>query len=201
MHGWLVMSQGSIFITSDGGASWQPRSLASFGQFVADAEMADRDRLWASVGDRPMRSSDSGNTWQVVAGQRPGFLDFVDGETGWVASAACSDIECTGGVSRTTDGGTTWTATPQNIYQFYDVRFADRLNGWSSGTTCDVRGGTCDNQILRSGNGGVTWTVEETGTEFAGEFSLFDRGHAWFLPAQRHLGFGFDPYQRAQLFA
>lgn len=97
-----------FYITSDGGETWLPTtsvpiigaySAPTFNEFI----------VWD--GNVLYQSSDSGKTWTEVTpnvnlDQMIASLDFVDGQNGWVT---WFDMDGNTGLSRTMDGGATWT--------------------------------------------------------------------------------------------
>ncbi len=65
-------------------------------------------------------------------------------------------LEVTGVISKSTDGGETWTGqrtpTTETLYSLY---FIDSNNGWASGAL---------GVVLKTTDGGANWTVCQTGT-------------------------------------
>ena len=80
-------------------------------------------------------------------------VHFVDEGTGWAAMGE-------GGIRKTTDGGRTWV--PQDIGALYEMGgvyglfFADENTGWAVGNV--YRENSSDNHILKTTDGGETWT-------------------------------------------
>lgn len=128
-----------LWITHDGGATWQPVSLDSGeAEFFGDAYFAaDGDRAWllVTVGagmqhaySNLYHSADGGQSWELLAdpfADRAGDLmslqhsglDF-HGDTGWVTKA--NGVMSGGALVVTEDGGRTWS-----MYPFQPPGFAD----------------------------------------------------------------------------
>ncbi|MHB1384013.1 MAG: WD40/YVTN/BNR-like repeat-containing protein [Bellilinea sp.] len=97
-----------FYTTVDGGVSWTPTTAVPIiGRYsiptINDFIVWDGNVLY--------RSSDSGQTWMEITpninlDQMVATLDFVDGQNGWVT---WMDADGNTGLSRTTDGGATWT--------------------------------------------------------------------------------------------
>ena len=80
--------------------------------------------------------------WELFGRGALNDIFFVDGSYGWAAGA---------GVWRTTDGGATWRRIPLLAgTTLRRILFADRNRGWALGH---------DNRVLRTEDGGETWTV------------------------------------------
>ena len=77
-------------------------------------------------------------------------------------------------ILRTTDGGTTWTETApvdERIVDLRAVHFVDASNGWiaGSGTEEIIDGRSVSyTVVLRTTDGGATWTIREFTYETTG---------------------------------
>ncbi|MBJ7348774.1 MAG: hypothetical protein JHC87_09415, partial [Thermoleophilaceae bacterium] len=109
--GYILLSDGSVFTTGDGGYYWQPiaplpGSLAAGGTDSAtDIAFTSRLEGVALLGDSVVRTTDGGATWLVVASTSGSILraiDFGDGLNG----LAVGD---NGKLLRTTDSGASFT--------------------------------------------------------------------------------------------
>ncbi len=168
-HGWTVGDNGTIYSTSDGGASWikAPSVTAINLKTVFFATTMDG---WAG-GDfaSVLKTTDGGASWTVVAtpivkgDTNYGINDlyFLDAGNGWAGVA--------GAVLRTGDGGNTWI-TEYTSYGSDGIFFTNDA-GWAVGIF-----GT----IYRSGDGGVTWaTQSQVDNIFLYSVSFPDADHGW----------------------
>ncbi|HET8645395.1 MAG TPA: YCF48-related protein, partial [Vicinamibacteria bacterium] len=142
---------GRIVRSTDGGRTWQVQYSVE-GAYMDGLHVIDAQNVIA-MGQIPLgprfllRTSDGGQTWTNVAPSQAVAMDadFVDGNTGWVVG---------GRIYKSTNGGQTWTEqfTPDDL--LYAVSFGDALRGWAVGW-----GPT----LLRTTDGGLTWTPQSAG--------------------------------------
>ena len=71
LHGWCVgfkgntsVTGGTIYATSDGGATWQNQGPS---RLLRDVQFIDTDHGYAAGGSPMLRTSDGGDTWEDVA--------------------------------------------------------------------------------------------------------------------------------------
>ncbi len=166
LHAWVVGHGGFIVATSDGGTTWQEQDSGTVMNLNA-VSFPDAVHGWI-VGDGTniLATTDGGITWGVLTSNNTtGFydVDFVDTLHGW---GLPTDLGLpTGlGISRTTDGGATWTMTQMSRVFPSDMDFADSTHGWAVGNRYDQATGTYPDCILSTTDGGVTWNVHDTGT-------------------------------------
>jgi photosystem II stability/assembly factor-like uncharacterized protein len=198
-EGWAVGNFGSIYHTKDAGKTWDPRESGTRNPLFS-VDFADAQHGWA-VGKSAtiLATTDGGRTWRrqaVTAAPREGTdggelgdkhlfkVVAVDARTAW----AVGDW---GAMVRTTDGGQRWedrslgvvtvrvdeepgralnTVTDDVI--LYDVTFPDARHGYVAGEF-----GT----VLRTTDGGETWSRSDTGTEktlFGVHFTTPEEGWA-----------------------
>lgn len=122
------------------------------------------------------RTNDGGSTWthQLSGADMPvtALLDvfFTDPDFGVVVGAHLSDG--TPAILRTTDGGTTWTPSIQidgpAISLLYGVSFADSTTGVAVGVSFDTSTGEPSSVILRTTDGGETWSLQLHDTSTSG---------------------------------
>ncbi len=173
-----------LLITDDGGQTFR-RSFAGMKQasncFTIVPDPEDPDLLWACTGQWASnqgdvcRSSDGGETWQVVGNPDSGL---PNGQTRVLRLDANSPrgnrrlyVTCAqNGVYRSTDGGDSWTCISGDLAQ--DV--AGRVRGLllDPGNAQRIRiaiGGSPSNGagIYETADGGAAWRKINEGTEFA----------------------------------
>ncbi|HZV75647.1 MAG TPA: hypothetical protein VFF79_18195 [Conexibacter sp.] len=112
--GYLLLADGSVFTTTDGGTQFAPRTAvpetrAAHG-FAEPGGIAflDASKGYATSGGRIFQTLDGGNAWRLVAsdGRAIRALWFADATHGFAVGNG-------GLVLRTDDGGATWT--PKNL--------------------------------------------------------------------------------------
>lgn len=74
-------------------------------------------------------------------------VEFVDSLNGWTAEGGST-------IYKTTDGGTTWNGFPGDPMGVEDFSMRNKLYGWCVGEQASL------GKILRTTNGGVTWTTQ-----------------------------------------
>lgn len=161
-EGWAVGDWGVVLHTRDSGATWEDRSVGR-DQILYAVDFVDRDHGWI-VGEfgTIRHTEDGGATWTVQpAGTDKTFfgVSAASATSAWV-------VGIDGLVLRTRDGGATWqpqrgrletTATDAIAFGdvldnpgLYDVKVRGRY-----GTIVGDVG-----HVLRSDDGGETWTAE-----------------------------------------
>lgn len=138
-----ALSYYDLIETRDGGASWQP--LGPHGHFY-DAYV--RPGVAAVLGDgTAFVSADGSNSWRETAPIFASAIAFWDPQHGVAVGSG-------GSIATTDDGGTTWNARFSGTDRaLLDVEYLDSLIVFAGG-----RRGT-DPTLLRSINGGVTWSA------------------------------------------
>ena len=155
-----------IFLTFDGGQSWQRASAARHRATHLNAVFfLDASEGWAAGAGGVLHTTDAGLNWREVDGEESGarhvnarVLWFTSARNGWIAGQH-------GTLLRTRDGGETWSSVPFPSSSAGDARpyffggtWTDAARGWLVGDY-----GT----ILRTADGGDTWTAVDAGTHEA----------------------------------
>ncbi|MCH8300131.1 MAG: T9SS type A sorting domain-containing protein [Candidatus Marinimicrobia bacterium] len=157
-NGWVVGDSAKILRTINGGTTWTlvtntgiPSSSRSGALFFLDPNIG-----WIAVGSEGpednivLHTVDGGVNWTTssVLGTSDIFgIDFVDANSGWVASDG-------GGIAHTTNGGETWTLQSSSVInnELHDVfALPDGVNLWTVGEI-----GT----ILHTADGGSVWEIQ-----------------------------------------
>jgi photosystem II stability/assembly factor-like uncharacterized protein len=174
-----AISCAGVFETTDDGASWNPRNRGLRADFLPnpDAEVGQDahymtacashpDVLWQQNHCGIFRSTDGATSWQQISQEGgPAHFGFAiaadehNPDTAWVVPAesderrmAINGALC---VSRTTDGGATWTTLRNGLPQenCYDVAFRHALD--NSGDRLAF--GTTTGNLFVSDDRGDTW--------------------------------------------
>ena len=180
-HGWAA-GGGTVVATTDGGATWNVSGLAPSGTVDLDSiSFVDELHGWVAGSHVPdaqsfdtgciYRTSDGGQTWQLVFGESPvRDVCFVDAEYGWLSQEDVYDP-----IMRTTDGGLTWSHCDAQMQSndVWDLELCDRSHGVAVGVA-----GT----VLQTTDGQVWW-AENSGYAldhiYLGAVSFIEPGHAW----------------------
>ena len=157
----------AVVTTSPVSASPTPIPPLSF----ADLAAAGNGVVWMLVaGDHLFRSLDRGVTWQertLPRLPRIAKISFVDDRTGWILTTGSPATGCMAqyfAVWRTTDGADTWEKTYEGDFASgltaggckTALAFVDTQHGYVSVSGRDVAPA-----ILRSADGGQTWSLSE----------------------------------------
>ena len=159
--------------TADGGATWGLSQIDGFGGggcgFFLNA-----DTGWISAGDvypittddRLRKTVDGGVTWDsLVFPASSGSINsifFLNNDVGWIGGGA-------GKVSKTIDGGKTWTTYDGNQGTFSQLHFISENVGW--GLLTFNSGG---NSLLYTIDGGKSWELTGANPWKGGGCSLFE---------------------------
>ncbi|WP_326538111.1 DUF6519 domain-containing protein [Pseudorhodoferax sp.] len=147
---WIAGEDGVLLASTDGGASWSLRPVATTRHLRAIARAGNTG--WA-VGDggTVLRTNNAGTDWVA---QDAGSLHNLRGVAVFDAQHAWA-VGDGGLVLRTVDGGATWTRHASGVERLHGVAFASAQNGLAVGP-----GGA----ILRSTDGGAGWTRVDSGS-------------------------------------
>lgn len=166
-----------VFRTDDGGATWtdvSPPDDYFWGQGwynnAIGVSPLDPDLVLAGGGGL-QRSDDGGTTWTTTA--TPHVHADVH-EIEWTPDGSILYVATDGGVSRSTDDGLTYDTDdnrmPITQYVNIDVTTGERFA---------MGGGSQDNGISVSIDGGTTWRMALGGDGSGVEFDDFDLGRMW----------------------
>lgn len=175
--------------SDDGGASWYDVELPLEGNYsVTGIQRPAADdvhlTLWGAGGGVYYSSPDNGATWQSADlgfGPQPyGVLglEFLDTQHGWACGYRDQGQSRLGYISRTTDGGASWTPWSFSGPIVVNVSFADELHGYACGNDLEL--------ILATDDGGASWTEvhrfdrdpEAGAYEYLGDIEALSAEHA-----------------------
>lgn len=146
---WLLCEQKALFVSADGGVSWQERRLPETPALRAVAFLDARRGFVAGDSGTLLATGDGAETWRRVDVPTKENLTAIHfaGELGWVAGWS-------GVILHSSDHGKTWRRQETGIGQGLEsIYFVDPSHGWAAGWM-----GT----ILRTEDGGKTWRKAET---------------------------------------
>jgi len=169
LDGWAIGGD-SFFQTSDGGATWQQRSVPT-GTWVYGISFSDPQHGWG-VGPGSVRTTDGGATWlpmpDATSYQDLTAVDFIDDKHGILVGGA-------GIIETSTDGGLVWSSAMSGGTGFtHGLDAIDGMHAWAAND-----GG----EVLRTTNGGAVWERSYvTGFDSFGEMNdvdFLDTGLGW----------------------
>lgn len=160
--GFLLLTNGDIYMTADGGGSWQKRSVApqpgGTGQAGSahDLHFVSPQKGVLSVGNRILYSIDGGAQWTPVANAGANSKSFSFGFVDDLHGFAVGDHS---ELLRTQTGGATWETVGSD-----GATLAQTLNGISCSTEDRCLASIANsNQLLRTTDGGETWLASTPG--------------------------------------
>jgi len=170
---WASGSAGTVLRTGDGGATWQSMNIPGAEKLdFRDIDAVSEDTAYVlSIGSgessRIYKTTDAGRTWSLQFTNTDPKA-FFDAMAFWDASRGIAFSDSVEGqlvILRTVDGGATWTRVPPAALPpalENEGAFA------ASGTNVAVHGrdqvwiGTSRSRVLRSSDGGLTWSAATT---------------------------------------
>ena len=157
--GFAVGWDNNIMYTTDGGNSWEEKTVGNNIYYYTDVEFWDADNGVISAkqngneGDQVWVTEDGGNTWTPATGIEIGIIDLVYADENTLF-AACLEED----IYKSTDGGYTWSLNYDgeglNNDPFLGVHFGTDKFG--------VVGGM-DGKIAITNDGGISWTETTAG--------------------------------------
>jgi len=194
LNGWVTLGQGKpVLHTRDGGYTWSEQEPPGGRLTSVDAMTVWSATDPAVTGGGVVSvylSKDGGDSWspagslvsQTCSSPNPAAVDamhawFVSPECGWTSRSA---------VLRTVDGGATWEeVSPISDGNYEDLTFFTSTDGVAVRTVCSQspvsNNDECQNQLLRTRDGGYTWTTEVIPPITGGfvEYQFTDLWHGW----------------------
>jgi len=163
---------GTVLVTADGGQTWQPvgsptgavdvAAVQCFSATACIVLASDGSSIWSAS------TMDGGQVWQRTGSLPPGFGGVSN--LSCLTTTACVTVgytttapgQGTGAIAVTNDGGTTWTAAtiPAGVGKLHGVSCTGIADCVAVGTKATVTTNVvaAPSQVLRSDDGGATWT-------------------------------------------
>ncbi len=156
-----AVAGGGVFKTADGGRTWSRLPITNVRALAIDPQ--NPSTLYAVAGNLGLKSTDGGLSWTELSSfpARTSAL-AVDPRSGTVYARTCA------GVARSTDGGESWRETVFPLpWSCYSMLAIDPSAGALYTTrvvyTPDGHGTDRTGTILKSADGGESWSVLELG--------------------------------------
>jgi len=155
--GFVSNSQGRIWKTTDGGTSWtQVYDIGSTTTTIYEVKFADANLgIAISTTGQVIRTTDGGNTWNLIQTDASRNL-YGLGILGVQAEGAAPILigGDTGVILVSNDDGATWNSGSSSVSYnlLYRASFVSEEIGFVSG------GSSTEGDLLKTTNGGVTWT-------------------------------------------
>ena len=167
--GWVFGTYMTVLRTFDGGQNWENISTGlSTADWLTEGIFTDINHGWAVGGDliathgTIYKSVDGGYTWDtaLITSKYLTSISFPSQDTGYVCGY-------NGLMKKTTDGGQTWIDCPTGFTTSYGhVGFSDGRHGIAVGMQMQ-------NNLIRTSDGGITWSVSTIGPAFSGLQKVF----------------------------
>jgi len=156
--GIVVGAFGKILITRDGGLNWDSSKISTNISFLSVC-ILDSNIVLVSGYDRKIyKTTNFGESWYRITSVNNGFdlneIKFPDKSTGYIASSL-------GVILKSTNVGESWYTLqhPEPFAKnFYSLDFIDANTGYVVGHG----GSSSRSPILKTTNGGVNWTRQES---------------------------------------
>lgn len=167
----LIAGDGGIIRTTDGGATWN---------VVLDADIIVNQFSFpsANIGyaiaagvstSKVFKTTDAGNTWIDISSPSSNYdlrgIYFTNISTGFIACGSDKYL------IRTNDGGQNWSqVTVPSSANLYDIKFVNASLGYLVGET------VYEAIILKTINGGNTWTTDYSTPDYFSHYGLDIKG-------------------------
>lgn len=168
---WVSGSKGSIFVTSDGGQSWENRCPEEFRHldFRGIAVLTDSVVLAMSAGDASegkavvIKTTDSGKTWKKVLekSEKGIFFDTIKFRSPWTGYLLGDPIDAYPYLLKTVDAGETWVRV-DNLPEINEGEASFAASNSCITTSGDNVWFHTQNRIFHSFNSGEYWQVHNT---------------------------------------
>jgi len=168
--GWCVGSNGSIYITFNGGNSWYSQNSGTTKNLKSVCFINSSVGWAVGYGGGQaviLKTTDAGQSWESNLPTSIMTLNsvfFIDENTGWVCGKMDSTPNKKAVILYTNDGGINWEVqhANDNYAEYYAIYFINDAVGWAVGT-----GGS----IVKTTTGGVT-VIENDNKSIPTDFSI-----------------------------
>jgi photosystem II stability/assembly factor-like uncharacterized protein len=193
LKGWTANRLAMIWHTSNGGNSWQWQSLG-FSHYATRIFFLDSMYGWAACWHGiVIRTIDGGDEWtQVIIFWLPADtvdfygVSFVDTTKGWMCAGQYPKVrggdtifkKGQGFIVHSENGGDSWVLQKRDtIYDFFDTKFKDSLEGWVVGGNDS----TTEACVYHTLDGGQTWNLQSVPQEakYLWSLELIDGNKLW----------------------
>jgi photosystem II stability/assembly factor-like uncharacterized protein len=178
--------------TASPGPTFDP--TAALNAQVDEAGLMRSGGIWAVRGSYLLTSADNGANWRAGSFPASAPSPFVlDSEHAWAIDPGVSAGGVALDVVRTSDGGRTWAQAPTAGNFTCDtptVSFVDATHGFvmcsvpstnrNGASTSEAKKGS--GTVLRSDDGGATWSVTGSATGLGSQFTASDASTLWAAP-------------------
>ncbi len=170
INGWYIKNR-DIFRTKNGGSNWENMKKGFFDGQLYDVQFLSPDTGYTFGPHHFLKTNDSGLNWEIVYNDNDIILtDFSVvnskkyfligfGSLGWVSY-----------LKYTNDGGLNWNIIQYDSITFSKIKFFSDTYGYASAH--DIKKN--DYKILRTNDGGYSWTNEHKMYEALTSFSFSD---------------------------
>jgi photosystem II stability/assembly factor-like uncharacterized protein len=144
--------------TTDGGSTWATLWTEDVGSELTGISFIDEMEGWASTyWNKIFHTTDGGNTWTEVTTYAPPHtptrdVQFTTSDSGWAVGGISGDLT----VSRTTDGGLSWSYLTPGGSSLREIKMLNSHLGWFVGSV------NFEPYVARTTNGGETWETQTT---------------------------------------
>ncbi len=196
-NGTAVGENGTIQLSTDGGNTWNSPPGGSTNDWTDVSFTDPNNGMVIGDGGTILRTTNGGISWTpVFTGTTNDFtaMSFIDANEGWAVTGIIhgfhTELRDSSFIFHTTDGGVTWTKQlTMPLTLFNDVSFVDADNGWAVGVRTDSIWWTSEYWIiLRTNNGGTTWTQTLTDTIWGSKIFFADMNTGWIISTSIGMG-------------
>lgn len=168
--GWAGGNNATVLRTTDGGATWIPRSTTTIsGDVYAIDALSDSIAFVtttpAGSSTRIYRTTNGGTSWSSVFTQSGGFIDGIKMYNSTTGIAVGDPVGGKWTILKTTNGGAAWTRIATEPTQIGTE--AGLNNSLATFDTTHIWFGTTGGRVYRTSDGGLTWFTSLT--TFTGE--------------------------------
>ena len=195
LKGWIGTDQGFIYNTDDGGVNWTIQVMG-ISKHVARILFIDDNYGWAACGAAIIGRTNQGGqnwSWEQIQLSNPPFpsetvdfygVSFVNRAKGWMCAGRYPELisdtfrftRGQGYIAVSNDSGFNWQLQRRDtVYDFFDIRFKDALNGYVVGGNDRTNAGI----IMKTTDGGQNWQSVTIPTQAKILRALENVGNHW----------------------